>query len=242
MGMAEEQRPALEKMRELESSLQMDIPDPSDLKQPLEACEDQIDACLNLLITETQYRIEELCASVSFMRVVMDSRMFRFAVGLPSLLVLLSNVGLVAIQSWPTHAPSLQSDALSMNISHDNLVPQSVFSDFAKQEIDWTEYLRPWISQMIALALHVVFGVMVTQEKRICGYVNAFIATMEEKLKSSINANLNKAARACFEAAFSQVSDRCDAFFPVLKDLMEKVEQAEAVAQRAGKLAGIFGK
>merc|ERR1712032_1734882 len=126
-----------------------------------------------------------------------------FAVSLPSLLVLLSNVGLAAIQAWPMHAPSLHLDPLAMNTSLDNSVPHGALPDVAEQEIDWAEYTRPWISQMIALALQVVFSVLVTQEIKVCAFVNAFIITMEEKLNSTINTNLNDAAHACFEAAFA---------------------------------------
>jgi hypothetical protein len=232
--MIQEQRPVLEKVRELESTLQVDIPDPGDLKRPLDDSEGQVEGHLGAIVEECRGRVDQLCASVPLLRAITDGTpLLLFAVAFPTVLTLLCNVGLAVLETSSKVSVSAHDQALFTG----QKVGNSTF--YYPEGIAWADYLRPWFSQMLAMALQVAIGVLATQEARAYSFVNSFICGMEESLNAELNAKLAATVRACFEDAFKQVEQRCDAFFPQFKDLLEKVDQADQLAQKAGNMAAL---
>merc|ERR1712151_119861 len=85
-------------------------------------------------------------------------------------------------------------------------------------------------------------GVLVTKEARVYSCVNSVIASIEHDLNESINAKIAAAASACLDGALSEVTERCDDFFPKFKAILGQVEQIEDAAKRAKELAGVASK
>merc|ERR1711959_317441 len=88
-NMVEEQKPAIEQMQQLESTLKevdpsFDIPDPEDLKKPLDGCEALIDDFVEKAKREVPEKLDELANATFVGRIATDKALFhRIAVLLP---------------------------------------------------------------------------------------------------------------------------------------------------------------
>merc|ERR1719188_2275798 len=92
-GMAEEQKPALQKVAELENTLQVDIPDPEDLKKPLAACQERISEVATEAEEQIPRTMNSALSKMLIGKVVMDEQLFNAViVVVPSLAVLAFNL------------------------------------------------------------------------------------------------------------------------------------------------------
>merc|ERR1712032_538632 len=198
---------------------------------------------------ECRNRIDQLYSSMLFTRLIMDPRLFfLLAVALPTLLPLFSNVSLAVLQASSTlpAEPPAVSAAPGENQASGSFVPSPfghpLYNGPTHESIAWGSYLQPWICQMAIMALQVLIGILLTKEARAYACVNSVIANIEHDLNKSINAKIAAAAGACLEGALSEVTKRCDDFFPKFKSILGRVEQIEEAARRTKQLTGFASK
>merc|ERR1712066_507332 len=107
-NMTEEQRPAIEQMQQLEQTLQMvdpdfNIPDPEDLKKPLDGCEAMIDEFVEKAKREVPEKLDELADATLVGRLATDETLFnRYAVFLPMVVLFAVNALVALLQVLAT--------------------------------------------------------------------------------------------------------------------------------------------
>merc|ERR1712100_1016683 len=104
----EEQAPVLDNMKKFETGLRtidpdFDLPDPEDLKKPLDGCETMIDNFVGRAKKEVPEKLEETVQSTLAGRIATYGPTFnRFVVLLPLSVVLAVNVSLAVLQVYVT--------------------------------------------------------------------------------------------------------------------------------------------
>lgn len=116
--MEEEQKPNLDKMKQMESGMKMidknfDLPDPEDLKKPLAGCDSMIDEFVDKAKKEIPDKMTEIIQSTLAGRLATDESTFNlYMIVLPLSVVLIFNVLLALAQVWLMFTPEdSESDA-----------------------------------------------------------------------------------------------------------------------------------
>lgn len=247
--MAEEQQPALQKIRELESTLDVDVPDPNDLKRPLEGCRSKALSWVAQVEETIPSMINEL-ASASFIgKLAMDPQLFiRVVVGLPALAILALNLSLAFAQlafGVAQHAAQhdgaqhgahdVRAATKAFEVQRSNATLDAVLHP--EQGLDWSAYLNPWMSQMGLMFVQVAVAMLLSEASWLCTFANGMLTRVEEKANISLNDQVSTVVGQVCGQSFSEVAAQCDMFFPRFKDTLSKLEQAMELARKAEALA-----
>lgn len=233
----EQQRVLVEHLQSLEVPFQVDLPDPSSLKQPLQNSAEQIAAPLKTIEEETRTQFHSILSSVFLMRIALDARLFySLVIIFPSAVVLALNSSFALAQA-ASLANTQQFNQLDSSVIRGVLgLPDEPVAP-VRPQIDWTEYLQPLAGQMVLLAVQVCLAVFTTQEAKACTSINALVASAEPQLSASVNSAIVVAMDDCFKEPFQQVAVECDQFFPSYAAALDKVEEADVLTSKAKKFA-----
>merc|ERR1719191_2736557 len=182
--MADEQKPALDKIKLVESTLKIDVPDPGDLKKPLDGCDDMIEEFVNKAKVEIPNKMDELVDMTFAGRVATDPKLWLlYAVSVPVGCVFLVNLSIALIQAYLS-APAaevagaaetsrllLEEEETSHRMLRGNMpkIPK------APGSADLMPYLQPAITQVVAALLQVLASMIMSQGPRVAGLVNSAI-------------------------------------------------------------------
>merc|ERR1719469_75035 len=127
--------------------------------------------------------IHEFASAAWVGKVILDGHLFARAVtGLPSLVVLALNMGLAFLQvSVDSAGHSAKHGATATVALTEQASSVTLGAVLPRQEIDWAQYLRPWLAQMSLMALQVSIALLLSHGSRVCAQVNAVVAAVEGK-------------------------------------------------------------
>jgi len=266
--MCEEQKPNLDKMKELESTIKMvqpdfNAPDPEDLKKPLDGCGDMIDEFVDKAKKEIPDKMQEIIQSTLPGRLATDESSFNlYVVILPLSLVFLVNMGLAVGQVFLMFKPEdSESDdfgavanssrslrganvtSLGINATLPSLGSNATLPTLPKElSVDSVmPYVQPALVQILLAALQMVGAMILSSGPRICGMINGSIADFGKKINDRINNRIKSAVDKVFGSAFKEVKGKSDEFFPKFKDAIKLLKQALETAAKAGAMAGALG-
>merc|ERR1712217_275945 len=259
-----------EQMRQMETTLQtvdpdFNIPDPKDLKKPLDGCEAMIDEFVEKAKREVPEKLDELADVTLVGRIATDEILFnRLAVLLPMAVLFALNELVALLQALATvqdatgsmmseAEPSLANDPLPdtsrIGITSRRLRGLGAGSSGSFSGTDFWPYVQPVLVQ-IALSLFQQLAMLsLSQGPRICGAVNSAISSLEVKVNERINMRVQAAVDRVFGAAFGEVNAQTQVFFPKFKGALGKLEealklagQAEGAMQAASDAANVLKK
>mmetsp|Transcript_38880 Transcript_38880/g.123413 ORF Transcript_38880/g.123413 Transcript_38880/m.123413 type:complete len:479 (+) Transcript_38880:256-1692(+) len=244
--MSEQQRPALEKVAELEKTLKIDVPDPGDLKKPLDSCEAKVAEFAREAEEQIPKKVNDLLRTMFIGKVVMDRQYFNgLVVVLPSVVVLAMNLSFAFAQlsfHFSRHRGaeehefgSPKGDALT-----DRRLGTSMSDLLPNQDIDWSDYVHPWLFQMALMALQVAGAMVITRASMLLSSANGALGKLEENANAGINERISAAVDQVLGAAFQQVTQQCDEFFPKFKEVLGKLQSALELAGKANRLRALF--
>merc|ERR1719419_766798 len=127
-GMEEDQKPAVDKAKMLESTLQVDVPDPGDLRKPLDGAEDMIEEFVQKAKETVPAFFEQLLSSTTAGQMCSDKKRFDlYVVKLPvggmtilNILVAIITVVVTVMVQTPPAVPAMPNVTLP---THDFLAP-----------------------------------------------------------------------------------------------------------------------
>uniref|UniRef100_A0A7S4W5Y7 Uncharacterized protein n=1 Tax=Alexandrium monilatum TaxID=311494 RepID=A0A7S4W5Y7_9DINO len=253
--MADEQKPAFELVQKFESALkaldpEFDIPDPQDLKQSLDGCEDMIEELVAKAKREVPEQLHELAGATAVGRVATDATLFnRVAVLLPVALVFLVNIALALLQvfltaqlsSGPTASQTDRSDgpgaseavARKLRGARDPAAVGAAGLQGLSPQAELRPYVEPALAQVALALLQQMVAIALSQGPRICGAVNGAISALEKQVNAKVNARVEGAVDRVFGRAFGEVKALSERFFPKFKDCLGKLKEALETAQKA---------
>lgn len=252
--MAEQQKPAFEKVEKLQTMKSMvkginipDVPDLDTLKKPIQAVEDKIKQFVQKIEVEVPQKINELLRTSSVGKVAYNDTLFNGVfVILPSLVVLVANVGLAFVQISKlavVTAGDVAGKAGDVATSNAHIA-QGEFSaanstahivaSASGQSVDWMTHLQPWVCQMVAMVLQVAIAVVVTRISLLVPVVNGAAETLELDANTKINAKITEVVDQFLGAAFKLVTTLCDGIFPKLNEVLAKLKEAIDMVKKAG--------
>jgi hypothetical protein len=269
-NMTEEQKPAIEQMQQLESTLKnvdpsFDIPDPDDLKKPLSGCEDMINDFVEKAKQEVPDKLDELADATFVGRIATDEVLFnRIAVLLPvaSLFLLNGSVALLQViltaqraasdleggSSFHEPAAALPGRAgAAHSLSARRLRGSASGAASLPSEVDLWPFLQPAVTQIALNLLQHLTLLSLSQGPRVCNAVNGAISSLEGQVNKRVNMRIQGAVDQVFGAAFGEVKGQTAIFFPKfksalgqLKEALKLAGQAEAAMQAASGAAGML--
>jgi len=270
--MLEEQKPVLDNMAKFETGIkgidkEFNLPDPADLKKPLDGCDAMIDEFVGKAKKEVPEKLNESVQSTFVGRIATDKSTFdRTVVYLPLALILLVNLSLAALQVYITFQPkpedeekeSKGSESAARQLRGNSSEPSfrgsrphpfDLKANIAAFNMDdLMPYVQPALVQILLAVLQAMFALMLTRGPRICKMLNGAILSLQEKLNERVNLRIKGAVDKVFDVAFTEVKAKSDSFFPkmknatkVLKQAMEMAAKAQAMAGGAAKMAAGLG-
>jgi len=248
--LCEEQKPTLQKMQKFEAGLKaidpdFDMPDPADLKTPLDGCEAMIDEFVDKAKKEVPEKLEDMIQSNLAGRIASDAHTFnRFVVQFPLLLVFVVNLGLailhvvVTVQPELTHYTVADKEPKAHDLQARNLRGIAFSSpSFSLSRADLMPYVQPALVQVLMSVLQLFVALALSSGPRICKMVNGQIISVQTRLNERVNDRIKQAVDRVFGQAFSEVKEKADVFFPKFKDCMRKLKRALEVAAKTGAVA-----
>lgn len=247
--MVEDQKPTIQHMKKFESAMKaadpdFDLPDPEDLKKPLDGCEAMIDEFVATAKKEVPDKLDELIQSSLAGRIATDAQTFNgWVVILPLVIVCLLNVGIAVLQvslstgMGPTPSVSEHaSSGVTRRLRGSHGQPSALAALHLPDDIK--TYVQPAAVQILLTFLQVAAAFVLSQGPQICRLVNGSIGKLERTLNERINGRIQKAVDRVFGQAFGEVKDKADVFFPKFQDCMAKLKQAVDQAAKAAAVAG----
>jgi hypothetical protein len=260
-SMTEEQRPALEQMQQLESTLKkadpsFDIPDPADLKKPLDGCEAMIEDFVEKAKREVPEKLDELAGASFVGRMATDEALFqRLAVSLPLLCLFLVNAAVAFLQvvltsprpAAETHTlaaaqsvaetvaqeSSVGPAAAVRNLRGSSVVPSEPSSLSLPGEVDLWPFLQPAVIQIALSLLQQLAILALSQGPRVCGAVNSAISSLESQVNNRVNMRVQGVVDQVFGAAFGEVKAQTAIFVPKFKGALAQLKEAVKLAGQA---------
>jgi hypothetical protein len=253
--LAEEQKPALDKLKKIESTLSVDIPDPSDLKKPLDGCEGMIDEFVAKAKVQVPDKIDDFVDATWAGRVASDSNLFnRYIVVLPVALVIIVNVSIgllqVYIQSTMSGTESTPvedrepviTESLSQRRLRGSVPSQLAESREGLLLPDLMPYISPALFQIAISVLQAFAAFALSQGPRLCTAVNHIIKSLETRVNGQLNNSIEGTVDAVFDKAFQEVKGSADNFFPKFKGLLGKLNEVQEASQKAdGAMRAVKG-
>lgn len=243
-GMCEEQKPALDKAKQLEDTLKVDIPDPSDMKKPLDACKDRLLDVAKQAEDQVPQGVRDLLNTLTIGKVINDEKQFNFlVVMLPTAGVFLLNATFGAVQ-FALHCQHALAQAQGMTaegaVSGRHLRGADPLQGLDRQVagMAWSNYLSPWFGQVALMFLQVALAMAISSAPRLLPYANDAIEKVEASASDKINSRIQGAVDAVMKNVFDEVKEKCDDFFPKFKNVLGKIKDAQELAEKAGALAG----
>jgi len=271
--MLEEQKPVLANMQKFETGIKgidkgFNLPDPEDLKKPLDGCDAMIDKFVNIAKKEVPEKLNESVQSTFIGRVATDASTFnQFVVYLPLAVVLAVNMSLAALQVYlmfqpkpeeggqasTSHSarnlrgaiheqgpPGVTRTMTTTTTTGGQLNSLSLGFDIHKSfdMEDIMPYVQPALVQILLAILQATFALLMTKGPRICKMLNGAIVQLQEKLNERVNGRIKEATDKVFKVAFTEVKGKSDSFFPKMKNATKVLKQAMEMAAKAEKLAG----
>jgi hypothetical protein len=266
-NMTEEQKPALEQMQQLERTLRkvdpsFDIPDPEDLKKPLDGCEAMIEDFVEKAKREVPEKLDEMADATFIGRMSTNKALFhRIAVSLPLTCLFLVNAVVAFLQvilTSPRAAAKLQTLAVALpaetvalaravrpaaaerslrGSSVIGVLPSEASFSFSSWsfpgELDFWPFLQPALIQ-IALALVQQLAILaLSQGPRVCGVVNGAISSLENQVNKRVNMRVQGVVDQVFGTAFGEVKAQTTVFFPKFKGALGQLKEALKLAGQA---------
>lgn len=255
--MIEEQQPVLDNMKKFETGIKQidksfDLPEPADLKKPLDGCDAMVDKFVSKAKQEVPDKLQEMIQSTLPGRVATDSSTFnQFAVYLPLAIILAVNLSLAILQVYLTLQPPQESTGkgdIEKTSEHRQLRGAAGFQDQLEKvekivpsqlrSGDLMPYVQPALIQILLGCLQALFVLVMSQGPRICKMVNEMVQKQQDALNERVNGRIKEAVDRVFGQAFSEVKEQSDNFFPKFKAATKKLKDAMAMAQKAQALAG----
>merc|ERR1712187_328882 len=244
-SLAEEQKPALSNLQKLESTLDVDVPDPSDLRAPLDGCEGMIDEFITKAKSEIPEKIEEFVNITQVGRIATDNGLFtRSKVELPMLALLALDVGLALLQIYI----QVQFMGTEHSVEQPTQLVQrrlrGTVREHATADVDVLQlsHLMPCLQtaflQICTTFLQTVAVFALAQGPRLSAAVNRVIKTLQDRVNEHLNDSIQDAVDAVFGKAFQEVKEQADGFFPKFKHSLEKLNEFQDAAEKANQMAG----
>jgi len=263
----EEQKPTLAKMQQFEDAIKkldpdFDIPDPQDLKKPLDGCEAMIDDIMETAKREAPERLAEAVRSTLVGWLATSRTAFQgVVVYAPLMLVFLLNLavalGQVALAGSPGAGAS-DGPATEELVSPRRLRGSVQAAPAAAARAGFIERedalaaeaqgqlmacVQPALLQAALSILQTLAAMLLAQMPRICGIANRQIEALQADLNSRLNKRVEGAVDSVFGQAFGEVKGKADEFFPKFTDSVQKLrgamEQAAKLQAAAGAAAGV---
>jgi hypothetical protein len=244
--LCEEQAPTLEKMKKFETALKavdpnFDLPEPADLKIPLDGCDAIVDDFVDKAKREIPNKIEEMVQSNFASRIATDRKVFnRFVVFAPLSAIFVVNLAVAVLPLIVMVAGASQSEVVPTQTPIRNLRGTSFLATktkFFHAQVDLRAYLQPALIQIALCIMQFLVVTVVGRGPRICEAVNGAIVKLQVRLNERLNDRIKGAVDRVFAQAFSEVKSKADEFFPKFKDCMQKMKQAIQTASKMGALA-----
>lgn len=249
-----EQKPAVDKAHMLEKTLGMDVPDPGDLKKPLDGLDKVLDEKVGNVQKGIPAQIDTIVQASTAGRIAMNKSSFAlYVIAIPLGIMLLVNIG-IAVAQGVLMAPSAPAAAETSRLLGDgsdtskslrgSLDPSDAASDVAgAAQKDIVAAMQPAFVQCALALLQVVLSFLASQKKMVCGFVNAAIGKFQNSINNKINDEIKEVLSKVFESGFGEVKEAANDFFPKFKELfaaLKKADQAGAAmdALKSGELPG----
>lgn len=255
-GMIEEQKPTLAKMQQFEDAIRkldpdFDIPDPQDLKKPLDGCEAMIDDIMETAKREAPERLEEAVRSTLVGWLATSRTAFQgLVVCAPLTLVFLLNLAVALGQV--ALAGSLGAGAPGGPATEELVSPRRLRGSAgstgreealaAEAQCQLMACVQPALVQAALSILQTLAAMLLAQMPRICGIANRQIEALEADLNSRLNKRVEGAVDSVFSQAFGEVKGKADEFFPRFTDSVQKLRGSMEQAAKLQAAAGVAKK
>jgi hypothetical protein len=241
--LAEEQKPALNNLQKLESTLDVDIPDPSDLKAPLDGCEDMIDKFIRQAKSQIPEQIDEFVDMTQAGKIATDNGLFtRYVVVLPMATLLVANISLALFQVYiQTNLMSTERGAEQPTKLTQRRLRGAVHGHAnAEAELFQLSHimpcLQPALLQICMTLLQTAAVFALAQGPRLTAAVNRIIKSLQDRVNENLNDSIKDAVDAVFDKAFTQVKEKADGFFPKFQGLLDKLQEVQEGAEKAKQM------
>lgn len=245
--LSEEQKPAMEKLAQLERTLKIDIPDPQDMKVPLSGCGDKVGQVVAEAKEALPAKVDELIRSTFAGRVATDRAAFSaYVVYMPMMLVFLVNLALAlgqVVLSTSLHLNAATSTAQageggeSSQLGSRRLRGADVPGDVAMERETFIEGCMPYfLPALLQIGLSLLQGTLasaLSQGPRVCKSANEKIVSLQKWVNDDLNSRIKEVMDKVVGSAFMQVRGTADSFFPQFRDALTKLKEAMDSAEKA---------
>mmetsp|Transcript_127163 Transcript_127163/g.365730 ORF Transcript_127163/g.365730 Transcript_127163/m.365730 type:complete len:352 (-) Transcript_127163:432-1487(-) len=250
----DEQRPNLAHFEKHADRLKMakpdfEVPDPKDLKKPLEVVQDLIDGFLDDAKTLVPKKMQEQVSSTFAGRLSSEWPLFElWALRLPVYIALLVNLTVVVVQ-WVVFlvnrgesTPAVIDTQATKPPGNQSAWPVHGASSYSVPEVDvtfehWKAVLGPAIVQIALALVQQAAAVAFAAVPRICSFVNDHIAAGEGRANEEANARVKAVVGKIVEGALAAVRKAADAFFPKFEECVQQLKPVLETSAKAAALA-----
>jgi hypothetical protein len=244
--LCEEQTPTLGKMKKFETALKtvdpdFDLPEPADLKIPLDGCDAIIDEFVDKAKREIPEKLDEIVRSSFASRIATDRNAFnRFVVVAPLLTIFILDLALAGLQLIFMNGNSFQLEAVATPTRVRSLRGSSFIGTHTKvvqSQVDYSSCMQPALIQVALSIMQLLVAMIVSRGPLICTVVNSAIINLQARLNEILNDRIKEAVDRVFAQAFSEVKSKADEFFPKFTNCMQKLKQAIQTTAKLGAAA-----
>jgi flagellar biosynthesis/type III secretory pathway protein FliH len=244
--LCEDQAPTLGKMKKFETALKtvdpdFDLPEPADLKIPLDGCDAMIDDFVDKAKKEIPEKLEEMVCSSFASRIATDRNVFnRFVVVAPLVVIFILDLAIAGLQLMFLIGNLSQSEEVATQTQPRSLRGTSSIGSDTKvfhSQVDYSSCMQPALMQVALSTIQLCVAMIVSRGPRICKAVNSTIVKLQARLNERLNDRIKEAVDRVFAQAFSEVKSKADEFFPKFKNCMQKLKQAIQTTAKIGAVA-----
>jgi hypothetical protein len=233
--LAEEQKPALAKLREIESTLDTDIPDPDDIKKPLDNCENVVESRVRKIQGEIPARMDDFVDATFAGQVVTDLGRFHcFCVYFPLVIILLFNLIAALLQARRGAEIEASNDTMQRQLRGTSTTAS--IKGLPTQLDLMMPYITPALLQILMTLVQQIAFCALCQGPRLTQAANHIITAVECRVNDHINQSVQDVVDSIFVTGFREVKGKADAFFPAFKELLKNLLELQEQATRANGL------
>lgn len=256
--MEDDQKPALDKAKMLQSTLGVDVPEPGDLRKPLDGAEDMIEGFVDKAKKMVPGFLDEILGKTLPGQLITDKSKYNlYVITLPVASLVLFNI-LIAVATvyicatsaaTPAETRRLSGGFLSANtqdltilVAHSHssgedthrsktmTLPAGMDQMVAGLSMDTVmPYMKPTLVQILLSLVQVVLMMIASQGPRIVKLFNGIISDLQKKMNDKVNNDIKEVVDKVFGDAFKSVKEQADDFFPKIKKVFDALSKVPGI-------------